>query len=75
MFLVGLPVVRSVAFLNPLLCLLVVVISPLLGAQTRDRDRGENCPANDSAEQLLAYEIMSLINGFQPHYDSVGAGL
>lgn len=46
-----------------------------VGAQACDRDREENCPAYERAELLLAYEIMSLINGLQPHYDSASAGL
>lgn len=68
------------SFLNLLLCLLlllllVVVISPLLGAQASDRDGEENCPAYERTGLLLAYEIMSLINGLQPHYHSASAGL
>ncbi len=46
-----------------------------VGAQACDRDGEENCPAYERAELLLAYEIMSLINGLQPHYDSASAGL
>lgn len=64
------------SFLNLLLCLLLLlVISPLLGAQASDRDGEENCPAYERTGLLLAYEIMSLINGLQPHYHSASAGL
>lgn len=46
-----------------------------VGARACDRDREENWPAYERAELLLAYEIMSLINGLQSHYDSASAGL
>lgn len=53
---------RSVPFLHILLCLLLV-ISPLSGAQASDRDGEGNWPAYERTELLLAYEIMSLIKG------------
>lgn len=44
-----------------------------MGALDCDRTSEENCPAYERAELLLEYEIMSLINGLQPHYDSASA--
>lgn len=51
------------------------MISPLLGAQASDRDGEENCSTYERTELLLAYEIMSMINGLKPHYHSASAGL
>lgn len=45
-----------------------------MGALECDRTREENCRAYKRAELLLEYEILSLINGLQPHYDSAIAG-
>lgn len=49
-----------------LLCVLLV-ISPLLGAQASDRYTEKSCMAYESTDLLLAYEIMSLIDGLEPH--------